>query len=514
MRRFTFALMGVIACVLSVSCEDKLQTDEKKNSGQSGEGDSYKSLLDSAFYYDDGMLYQEVRKIYDQNGRVEKGITIDYDSLGSPNATVEEAYTYSDKEGNNYVLVTTKNGVEVERQEKSYSGTDGNYVSDTKTYVKHGEGWFLRNRTYLKSENYKSRGYNVQYAIYNGQSVVVNRTDLINQSDPVTKISLDMERITYRISFKKDPSDPDGLTISNLGSEGWVKTIRRCKSNGDVLFSQNLISEDSITWSDMGVYEYEYDRNGNLIYSESSVGGKIESKEYVTYSDDNRFLSSYEYSWDKNGTDSVLDYSTVYYYSESGRLDSAVIFSESRLVWSLPLNLRDITKGYNYGQGHNGLTGSKCVVLFDSKGNPVTEALYRMNDNGDIEGEAYVRSTLTYDSFGNCTGFAVSQNDEGEWTEIETQSNAYDSQGREVSSHTRYNGQTKSVNKLDPERYTITTTDYEYSTRTDYDSFGNESYKMVVYRNHVVYTFSDGRAPEEENVDDREEKYYSTRMVK
>ena len=173
-----------------------------------------------------------------------------------------------------------------------------------------------------------------------------------------SKTSLDMERINYSISYKKDPSDPDGLTISNLGSENWVKTIRRCKSNGDVLFNQNLISEDSITWIDMGVYEYEYDRNGNLIYSESSKDGKIEGKEYVTYSDDNRFLSSYEYSWDKNGTDSVLNYSTVYYYSESGRLDSAVILSESRWVWSLPLNLRDITKGYNYGQGQNGLTGT------------------------------------------------------------------------------------------------------------------------------------------------------------
>ena len=336
MRRFTFALMGVIACVLSVSCEDKLQSDEKKNSGQSGDGDSYKSLLDSAFYYDEGRLCQETRNIYDQNGLVQKSITIDYDSLGSPSATVEEAYTYSDKEGKNYVLVTSRNGVDVERQEKSYSGTDGDYVSDTRTYVKHGEGWFLTKRIYLKSENHKCRGYNVQYAIYNGQSFVVSRIDLINQSDPVTKTSLDMERINYSISYKKDPSDPDGLTISNLGSENWVKTIRRCKSNGDVLFNQNLISEDSITWRDMGAYEYEYDRNGNLIYSESSTGGKIESKEYVTYSDDNRFLSSYEYSWDKNGTDSVLDYSTVYYYSESGRLDSAVILSESRWVWSLP----------------------------------------------------------------------------------------------------------------------------------------------------------------------------------
>ena len=514
MRRFTFALMGVIACVLSVSCEDKLQSDEKKNSGQSGDGDSYKSLLDSAFYYDEGRLCQETRNIYDQNGLVQKSITIDYDSLGSPSATVEEAYTYSDKEGKNYVLVTSKNGVDVERQEKSYSGTDGDYVSDTRTYVKHGECWFLTKRIYLKSENHKCRGYNVQYAIYNGQSFVVSRIDLINQSDPVTKTSLDMERINYSISYKKDPSDPDGLTISNLGSENWVKTIRRCKSNGDVLFSQNLISEDSITWRDMGAYEYEYDRNGNLIYSESSTGGKIESKEYVTYSDDNRFLSSYEYSWDKNGTDSVLDYSTVYYYSESGRLDSAVILSESRWVWSLPLNLRDITKGYNYGQGQNGLTGSKCVVLFDSKGNPVTETLYRMDDNGNMEDEAYVRSTLTYDSFGNCTGFAVSQNDEGEWTEIETQSNAYDSEGRQLSSHSRFNGQTKSVSKKEPERYVIATTDYESTKRTDYDSFGNVSYNLDVYRRHVLYTFSDGRDPEEENVDDREEKYYSTRKIK
>ncbi len=514
MRRFTFALMGVIACVLSVSCEDKLQSDEKKNSGQSGDGDSYKSLLDSAFYYDEGRLCQETRNIYDQNGLVQKSITIDYDSLGSPSATVEEAYTYSDKEGKNYVLVTSKNGVDVERQEKSYSGTDGDYVSDTRTYVKHGECWFLTKRIYLKSENHKCRGYNVQYAIYNGQSFVVSRIDLINQSDPVTKTSLDMERINYSISYKKDPSDPDGLTISNLGSENWVKTIRRCKSNGDVLFNQNLISEDSITWRDMGAYEYEYDRNGNLIYSESSKDGRIEGKEYVTYSDDNRFLSSYEYSWNKNGTDSVLQYSTVYYYSESGRLDSAVILSESRWVWSLPLNLRDITKGYNYGQGQNGLTGSKCVVLFDSKGNPVTETLYRMDDNGNMEDEAYVRSTLTYDSFGNCTGFAVSQNDEGEWTEIETQSNAYDSEGRQLSSHSRFNGQTKSVSKKEPERYVITTTDYESTKRTDYDSFGNVSYNLDVYRRHVLYTFSDGRDPEEENVDDREEKYYSTRKIK
>ena len=44
------------------------------------------------------------------------------------------------------MLVTSKNGVDVERQEKSYSGTDGDYVSDTRTYVKHGECWFLTKR--------------------------------------------------------------------------------------------------------------------------------------------------------------------------------------------------------------------------------------------------------------------------------------------------------------------------------------------------------------------------------
>ena len=137
-----------------------------------------------------------------------------------------------------------------------------------------------------------------------------------------------------------------------------------------------------------------------------------------------------------------------------------------------------------------------------------------MDDNGNMEDEAYVRSTLTYDSFGNCTGFAVSQNDEGEWTEIETQSNAYDSEGRQLSSHSRFNGQTKSVSKKDPELYMIAATDYESTKRTDYDSFGNVSYNLDVYRRHVLYTFSDGRDPEEENVDDREEKYYSTRKIK
>jgi hypothetical protein len=132
MRRFTFALMGIIACVLSVSCEDKLQTDEKKNSGQSGEGDSYKSLLDSSFKYVDGILATEIHRSYTQNGLLERDVRKVYDSDGNLSANEENVYTYSDSEGDNYVCISSSNGVELKKKEAYYTGTRGNYVSKKK----------------------------------------------------------------------------------------------------------------------------------------------------------------------------------------------------------------------------------------------------------------------------------------------------------------------------------------------------------------------------------------------
>lgn len=111
MRRFIFAFIGVLVCVLSVSCEDKLLDNGKNNTQENSDGESYKSVLDSSFRYVDGILATEIHRSYTQNGLLEKDVRKDYDSDGNLSANEENVYTYSDSEGDNYVCISSSNGV-------------------------------------------------------------------------------------------------------------------------------------------------------------------------------------------------------------------------------------------------------------------------------------------------------------------------------------------------------------------------------------------------------------------
>ena len=515
MKKVTFAFFGLLACVLSVSCEDKLIDDEKKNTPDNTDGDTYISVLDSSFTYSDGILVKETRKSYTKNGLVERDINKEYDSDGSLTANEESVYTYSDSEGDNYVRIDSRNGTETAKEERYYSGNTGNSVTDRKNYVKRGGEWFLNKELYLKTENYRSRGYNSTYALYNGQRVPIYYLDYSSQLDPVTGNVLYSESITCNKSYNKDPSDPDGLTISALRNGLWRKTIRRNNGEGKSLYRENLMSTDSATWKSTGYTETKYDIKGNLVYEgyfyeDGIVGGK----QYTTYSDDYRFISSCNYEFNKSGSDSVLSTYKKYYYSDAGVLDSAEMVFDMNMIAFLPLEMSHIESGIYLGVGQSNVAGAKCVIQFDANGNPVNEKLYRMDENGEIENKECVRSTLTYDSGGRRTGYVVNVLVDGNWARVETGNTVYDSQGRELSNHSSFTGLPEGAEGLKSEAAPSSYSQFESDSRKEYDIYGNVIYMVKEESYSMTYiNFEDGNLNERSGREKTEE-FYSTIKVK
>ena len=507
MKKATFAFVGLLACVLSVSCEDKFLDDEKKNSPENSDSDSFKSVLDSSFVYVDGKLNKEARNFYTQSGLVEKAINKVYNRDGSLKTNDEAVYTYSDSKGDNYVCISSSNGVELKKEEIYYSGNTATHVSNKKGYVKHGGDWFLRTNLYVKTENYRGYGYNFSYMIYNGQRIPVQRIVLIDsQDDPATGKMLYMERINYNVNYSTDPSDPDGLTISALGNGSWRKTIQRYNSKGETLYKENLASDDSITWNCRGGIETKCDIKGNIVYvGHFSGDGEKYGKTYTTYTDDYRFISSYYYDFKNNEADSVLSTYKRFYYSNAGVLDSAEMVYEMNMIAFLPLEMSHIESDIYLGVGQSNAGGAKCVIQFDANGNPVSEKLYRMDDNGEIDNTARVHSTLTYDSDGRRTGYVVNVLVDGNWVEIESANSVYDSQGRELSSHVTYTGLPEGAACLKSEMVPSSYARYESSSRKEYDSYGNVSH--VIDEEFVTKT--NGR-----DVISKTEEFYSTIKVK
>ena len=513
MRRIIFAFIGVLTCVLSVSCEDKLLDNGKKNTPENSDGESYKSVLDSSFKYVDGILATEIHRSYTQNGLLEKDVRKDYDSDGNLSANEETVYNYSDSEGDNYVCISSSNGVELKKKEAYYTGTRGNYVSQKKEYVKHGGEWFLKSDLYVKADNYRGHGYNFSYMIYNGQRVAVQRIVLIDGSEDTEKdVMLYLDRTNYYASYRLDPSDPDGLTISVLENEPWRRTIQRKNSQGVTLFKEDFLSGDSITWRSMGGNEAECDINGNVVYERDfSWDGKTIGKRYNTYSDDNRFICSRYCKFSENG-DSVWTTDQVFYYSDAGVLDSAVMFFDYNMTGKLPMDIVHLSNNMYLGMGKNLLLGAKYVALFDSDGNLINETMYHMNDNGELENTPCAYCTMSYDSAGRCTGYVVYVSDNGEWVRIETGNSVYDSKGNELSSHIIYTGLPEGAAKLDPKPSKITY--YESSSRAEYDSYGNVSYRMNEERYAgLSYNFGAGTLVES-NGSEKTEEFYSTVKVK
>lgn len=511
MRRFIFAFIGVLVCVLSVSCEDKLLDNGKNNTQENSDGESYKSVLDSSFKYVDGRLATEIRRYYTQNSLLERDVRKVYDSDGNLSANEENVYTYSDSEGDNYVCISSSNGVELKKKEAYYTGTRGNYVSQKKEYVKHGGEWFLKSDLYVKADNYRGHGYNFSYMIYNGQRVAVQRIVLIDGSEDTEKdVMLYLDRTNYYASYRLDPSDPDGLTISVLENEPWRRTIQRKNSQGVTLFKEEFLSGDSITWRSMGGNEAECDINGNVVCEKYFSGdGKIRGKRYNTYSDDNRFISSCYCEFSENG-DSVSTTDKVFYYSDAGVLDSAVMFFDYNMAGRFPIDFNRLSNDIYMGTGKNNVLGAKYVALFDSDGNLVKETLYHMDDNGELENTPCAYCTMSYDSDGRCTGYEVYVSDNGEWGRIETGNSVYDSKGNELSSHIIYTGLPESAAELDPRP--SKTTYQESNRRAEYDSYGNVSYRMNEER-YARLSNNDG-SPVESNGREKTEEFYSTVKVK
>ena len=515
MKKATFAFVGLLACVLSVSCEDKLLDDEKKNSQENNDGDSYKSVLDSSFTYVDGILEKETRKYYTQNGLEERIINKTYNSDGSLKTNDEAVYTYSDSKGNNYVCISSSNGAELKKEEASYSGNSGTYVSSKKGYVKHGGEWFLKSEVYVNTENYRGYGYNISYMIYNGQRVPVDRVALIDaQEDPVTDKLLYLEKTYYSANYRTDPTDPDGLTLSSLGGGIWRKRIERSNSDGNTLYKEDLLSTDSVIWRSSGGTETEYDKNGNLVCERYFSGdGKTEGIRYNKYSDD-KFMSSSYCDLGNGEGDSVWSTSKVFHYSDAGVLDSAEAFFNYNMAGRFPIDVNHLLNDIYMGVGDNCVLGAKYVALFDSNGNLVSEKLYQVNENGEMQKTACALCTMTYDSAGRCTGFTVYVSVNGEWVEVETGNTVYDSQGRELSSHTCFTGIPEGAAVLVSERIPYQLTHGESSSRTEYDSYGNISYRFKEESSTgSSIVFSDG-STRIMNSNNKTEEFYSTIKVK
>ena len=318
------------------------------------------------------------------------------------------------------------------------------------------------------------------------------------------------DRTYYNASYRLDPSDPDGLTISTLGKGSWRKRIQRNNSQGVMLFKEEFLSVDSITWISTGGNETQCDINGNVVCERYFSGdGKIRGKRYNTYSDDNRFISSCYCEFSENG-DSVSTTDKVFYYSDAGVLDSAELFFGFNMAGRFPIDFNRLSNDIYMGTGNNNVLGAKYVALFDSDGNLVKETLYHMDDNDEMENTPCAYCTMSYDSDGRCTGYEVYVSGNGEWVRIETGSSVYDSKGNELSSHIIYTGLPESAAELDPRP--SKTTYQESNRRAEYDSYGNVSYRMNEER-YARLSNNDG-SPVESNGSEKTEEFYSTVKVK
>jgi hypothetical protein len=596
MKRTIFTLIGlsVLMSFPFVSCEDKL-LDDNKGSGENTGESPYRTLQDSTFRYLDGKLRYASYYFYDSIGNDVKSLFFEYDNEG--NLIYNQKNTYF-SDGNEKITYSYYNFYGQKDDLKCVverSGSGVNYFQTQKCYALHEGNWILINETHNQRENNSQISNSVQYAMYNGEMIVVSRSKTSTTYNSVSGYRTSIERENYsRNCYYSDycdyPISSNGFRvifgiINYIQGESWQNSTQTYDEHGNEVEDISLTSNDSIVWNGNST-RYAYDSHGNqisriaieirsndsIIKSESSTrntydshGNLIEkiekengffSRKYSwKYNNQDKLLNYKSFVWSDSDIDFILEKNYEYTYSPAGVLVSVEMNSTSNDISFTQWPQKQESQNINIVMSATtrtdmgvGISGARCSIKCDSKGNPASEFLYKLNSDDLLE--LFARCALEYDSNGNCVKWVIEQFDEGAWRE--RASETYDSEGRILSNNNSrtvmsyYNGggrsttNTESCSKCEYDSngnllYSYSNSKsviiYDYSenvssiycqnvtqeseSRTEcrYNEHGLPSYRIQSSTAHAHYVYSDGREVDN-NSDSRQEAYYSTIKVK
>ena len=518
MKRTVFVLIGLFLMSFPfVSCEDKLNDDDKKNSGEGIEGeDSYKTVQDSAFYFSNGKLQRANYSYFDSKGNQIGSLALQYDTEGNLIVNEERTMTYSDEDGNNTVVFVNNNGLsENQKVENTYSGSGRNYTRSTKRYIYHNGEWLLMSDDNEQSDNFKRVISRVQYALYNEEEIVVSRQKSISKYSVLTDNIIESESDVYSASCSYDSNNR--FIITSILGKSWAKITQKNDAYGRELEYVIFESQDSIVWNETRRNEYKYDSQGLILEARSNS-----QKNSYTYNSSNKPLKDEYLVWSEIEGIYVVNITTDYVYSAAGVLSNVEINAESNSI-ELPVMPQYVRSssgsdlsvvGMTFGMSttvsinsYNTL-GSKCSIICDSKGNPSNEILYRLDSEGNLK--EFGRCKLEYDSNGNCLDYVVEILEDGTWNEVKKEQYTYDIRGN-ILTHDNIS-YSKRVIGFDPYAY-VTTTENKLKAERRYNELGYIifSSQSITSSSHTVY--SDGR--ELNSISESEQEiYYSTIKVK
>jgi hypothetical protein len=561
MKRTIFTLVGFVflSSITFVSCIDKLFGDDSNSGGEDGMS-PYRTVTDSTFYYRDGAI-SKMYSFYDSEAKPVREIILEYDADGNIITNQEGTYSYkkyirlSDEYLDaDYSITYNNNGLRENTKTEVVNSVQGNSYSSIvrKEYVYHDGKWLLINENYMqrdKRNNYVYNGKDVKYGIYNGEIIVVSRSESEQTQDSSGEVINTSN--SYSKSCTYDNTNSGGIysrgrsyIIRSIGNGSWSRSIRSWDAKGRQLRYNSWRSNDSINWEEYimsDIYEYVYkdDAQGNLVEEiRKDVDGNDLSKIIWVYDSKNRLLKEQCFVRSDKEKDLVLDTSVDYKYSESSKLISIEINTSVVINYSgsgyvigyrglglpqrLPVNesgkiigFFSSIDGYPIGDYRSPeLIGAKCIITCDSNGYPVRETLYKTDSDGNLVENG--RCNIEYDLNGNLLSYVVKQLEDGEWKEVISQQSTYDSDGHQLSSYSKSvgTGSGQTYKSGYPYTYISYTSKIESESRmrAEYNTLGYNSYYYSGSSRHEHRVYSDGQI---EDIDSEvwQEQFYSTIKV-
>ena len=527
MKRTVITLVGlsVLMFFTFVSCEDKL-LDDNKGSEEDMEVSPYRTLQDSMFYYRDGKLQQANYYYYDSIGNCVKAL--DYDNEG--NLIRNQEVTFF-SEGNKNITYYNNNGLKDDiKFVRERSGSGVNYIETYKYYAYHEGNWILTYEGHSQRDNNSQIGNTVQYAMYNGEMIVVRRSKTKRTYNSVSGAQSLYEIEEYnKYCYYSNSDDPFRISANEFGiigsieQETWNKSTTRYDERGNTVENIRLTSNDSITWNESkSKSDYRYDSFGNMIEAINKENDIYTNKHTWSFDNKNRLLKEVYSVWSESESDFVVDYSIEYRYSSAGILAAAELYSKSSNIRLPQMKRTGIVNGesvrsifsipYGLGGGFGGMSnnaGAKCSITCDSNGNPAREVLYRLDSEGNLEEVG--RCSLVYDSNGTNYSYVVEMLENGDWIETEKSQRtaSFDANGNLLNFYSYL--YSKSTNNYG--FYSFSVQENESRTENRYNELGYISYSSSSSISNTCYVYSDGRE-EKRSSESKQETYYTTIKVK
>lgn len=525
MKRTVITLVGLSVLMFFpfVSCVDKLLDDNKGSEGNTEES-PYRTLQDSSFYYRDGKLQHAFYSFYDSIGNCVKALNLYYDNEGNLIMNVETTYSY---EENKRVIYSYYNYYGLKDDVKyvcERSGSGINYIETYKYYAYHEDNWILTYEGFSQRDNNMNVNTQLQYALYNGEMIVVKRSKTKQTYNSVSGAQSLYETENYNKSclysnLVYSLSSSDFGIIGSIIGETWNKSTTRYDERGNTVENIRLTSNDSITWNESkSKSDYRYDSFGNMIEAINKENDIYTNKHTWSFDNKNRLLKEVYSVWSESESDFVVDYSIKHIYSKAGILAAAELYSKSRNIRLPQMKKTDIVNGewvrerFSISYASGGMSnnaGTKCTITCDSNGNPASEFLYRLDSEGNLE--EIGRCSLVYNSNGTNYSYVVEMLENGDWIETEKSQRtaSFDANGNQLNSYSYL--YSKSTNNYG--FYSFSVQESESRQENRYNELGYISYSSSSSISNTCYVYSDGRE-EKSSSESKYEYYYTTIKVR